>query len=112
GPLEIYVRSSSSGSAQWQISSGGGLQPQWTREGRELVYVRPDGMTMAVDVRETSGAIEAGVPSELFASPLTLTASGNPSPRNDYAVTRGGDRFLVISPVQNQADDTHVVLNW
>jgi len=59
GHPEIYVRSFSMEPAgtvvkaggQWQISSGGGFEPRWRGDGRELYYRSyPDGRVMAVEI--------------------------------------------------------------
>jgi len=77
-----------------QISSGGGMAARWRGDGRELYYLDPDGMLMAVDiaVRDDDGTpvIEPGSPRALFDTELT------PSPQLDqYRVTDDGERFLV-----------------
>jgi dipeptidyl aminopeptidase/acylaminoacyl peptidase len=45
GRFEVYVRpfraGASSGSGQWQISTGGGSRPVWSRNGRELFFYQP-----------------------------------------------------------------------
>ena len=42
GRYEVYVRpfpgGAPSGSGKWQISTGGGFHPIWSRDGRELFY--------------------------------------------------------------------------
>jgi Protein of unknown function (DUF2924) len=47
----MYVRPFSggapSGSGKWQISTGGGRNPIWSRRGRELFYESPDNHIMA-----------------------------------------------------------------
>jgi Tol biopolymer transport system component len=51
GRFEVYVRpfpgGASTGSGKWQISTGGGLHPIWSRNGRELFYESPDNHIMA-----------------------------------------------------------------
>jgi serine/threonine-protein kinase len=48
--LEVYVRpfpgGTPTGSGQWQISSGGGQFPVWSRDGRELLYYAQGGRVM------------------------------------------------------------------
>ena len=44
---EIHVQGFPSG-LSYQISTAGGTQPQWRRDGSELFYVAPDGKLMAV----------------------------------------------------------------
>ena len=57
-----------SGSKQ-QVSNGGGYQPRWRADGRELFYFTGDGRLMSVDV--TPGARPAlGSPKLLFWAPI------------------------------------------
>ena len=51
---------------QWQISNGGGAQPHWRRDGKELFYLIADRKLMAVEVNGSSGTFEAGIPGALF----------------------------------------------
>ena len=49
----------------WQISTSGGVQPEWRGDGRELFYLDPAGTLMAVDIDAAPG-FEAGTPRRLF----------------------------------------------
>jgi hypothetical protein len=73
GPWEVYVASLAEPSQRWKISlelangwAGGGGQPRWRRDGRELFYVLGNDTMMAVEV-ETEPAFRAGKPKRLFA---------------------------------------------
>ena len=50
-----------------QISTSGGSQPRWSRDGKELFYVRGDTL-MVVSVT-TSPSFSAGAVTELFSDP-------------------------------------------
>ncbi|HXW63062.1 MAG TPA: hypothetical protein VEJ45_10715 [Candidatus Acidoferrales bacterium] len=96
---------------KWLISTDGGTEPVWNRNGRELFYRNGDKM-MAVDI-STQPSFAAGKPRQLFErrylpNPLGLA-------RANYDVSRDGQRFLMLKPVQQeQAAPTqiNVVLNW
>lgn len=48
GPTtEVYVRAFPGPGGNWQVSSGGGRLPVWSRDGRELLYETLDGYIMA-----------------------------------------------------------------
>jgi len=51
GRFEVYVRpfpgAALAGSGKWQISTGGGMHPIWSRSGRELFWESPDNHIMA-----------------------------------------------------------------
>ena len=44
------------GGAKWLVSRGGGMQPQWSADGRQLYYIALDRRLMVVDVR-ADGAV-------------------------------------------------------
>jgi Tol biopolymer transport system component len=111
GGSEIYVREffsssvhrSEDAAGKWLISKGGGTDPKWRRDGRELFYVASDGKFMSVDI-SAKPAFEAGVPRPLFQLPPGFIGGD---------VTADGRRFLVGLPVaQNASVPFTVVLNW
>jgi Tol biopolymer transport system component len=109
GRREIYVRPYPGPGGKWQISTEGGNEPLWNRNGRELFYRAGDKM-MAVDINTQPG-FAAGKPRELFEGHYML----NPLGRANYDVSPDGQRFLMLKPVeQEQAAPTHInfVLNW
>src|SRR5262249_21779176 len=52
GKTEIYVAPFPGPGGNWKVSSAGGSEPRWRRDGKELFYLAPDGKLMAVDLRE------------------------------------------------------------
>jgi hypothetical protein len=111
GEWQVYVRSFPDSGGKWQVSTNGGGQPQWRGDGRELYYLSADRKLMAVDVRGSGPQFDAGTPQELFT--LRIQSVGLPGPRNFYAATRDGKRFLVVSTSGDlTASPTTVVLNW
>jgi eukaryotic-like serine/threonine-protein kinase len=107
---EIFVQSFPAGAGKFQISTGGGTQPRWRRDGKELFYMATDGKMMAVDVK-TSPRFEAGIPHALFESHMS-----NPVAQTVYRydVAPDGKRFLLNMQKQNNpgAEAITVVLNW
>jgi Tol biopolymer transport system component len=110
GKWEIYVTSFPEARGKWQISAGGGEQPRWRGDGKELFYLSSDGKMMAAPV--TTGAnFDASTPVALFqATPR------QPVPIYDlfvYDVSRDGQRFLINTQVkQAEAAPMSIVLNW
>jgi len=110
GRPEVYVQSFAALGGKWQISTGGGDQPKWRRDGKELFYLSSAKTLMSVPV--TSGAaFEAGIPVELFE--LFVSAKSMTGDRNDYVVADNGQKFLVCSFVDKEsARPITVVSNW
>ena len=110
GRNEIYVQPYPGPGGKWQISTDGGREPVWNRNGRELFYRSRDKM-MAVDIT-TEPSFSAGKPKMLFEGHY-FSATGALFP--EFDVSPDGQRFLMLKPVtQEQAAPTqiNVVLNW
>jgi serine/threonine-protein kinase len=95
-----------------QISTIGGVQPLWARNGQELFYIAPDGALMSVAVQR-GNTWTAGTPTKLFEGSYFRGGGGNDS--RMYDVSPDGKRFLMIkqdvSPNQ-PAPRIVVVQNW
>jgi hypothetical protein len=93
-----------------QISTNGGDQPTWRRDGKELFFIAPDKRLMAVPIK-LGAAIDVGAPRPLFE--LHLRLAGVNGSRNQYAVAPDGQRFLVINLLDEGArPPISVVTNW
>jgi serine/threonine-protein kinase len=109
GPNEIYVQAYPGPGGKWQISTEGGTEPVWSRNGRELFY-RNGNKMMAVDVA-TQPSFTGGKPRLLFEGPYVPTPATFPN----YDVSSDGQRFLMLKPSESaEAAPTqiNVVLNW
>ena len=93
GRSEVVVRPVSGSFEQWPVSSGGGSQPRWRADGRELYYATPEGDLMAVAIA-TEPVFRPGAPRKLFRLPER--------PDRDTPVfedvTPDGKRFLLNVP--------------
>jgi Tol biopolymer transport system component len=104
---EIFVGPFGGAGEQRLVSTDGGREPLWSRDGRELFY--QSGSTL-MGVTVTPGAVfSASTPRPVHEGRFFGTITGNTS----FSVTRDG-RFLRIQPVDPAPAITHVelVLNW
>jgi Tol biopolymer transport system component len=117
GSLEIYVRPFPDVDAgRWQVSTRGGIHPQWSRDGSELFYLEvrdPDVAMLAVSV-EPGPTFRPGIPTELFAGPYVYGATV--AAPDVYDVSSDG-RFLMIKPADTPDEgqtqpDIVIVENW
>jgi Tol biopolymer transport system component len=110
GKMEIYVSPFPGGNGKWQVSTGGGQEPRWRQDGKELFYLSPDGKMMAAPVT-TGVSFEAGSPVTLF-----QTHRRQPISSQDvfsYDVSADGRRFLIATKVDEaNAAPLSVLLNW
>ena len=92
GAWEIYVTSFPGAAGKWQVSRGGGSEPRWRGDGKEIFYIAPKGTLTAVPVRAESTFV-TGTPVSLFQvhgrAPISSTDLFT------YDVAKDGQRFLV-----------------
>jgi Tol biopolymer transport system component len=109
GRMEVYVRPFPTGDGTWQISSTGGADPRWRRDGTELFYIAANGMLTAVPVG-AGRAFKPGPPQPLFDTKVNHLWD---DARNHYEVSLDGERFLVAMPIENVGSiPLTVVVNW
>jgi len=104
GRYEIYVQPYPGPGGKWQISTDGGTEPVWARNG-ELFYRNGDKM-MAVETN-TKSTFSADKPNLLFERHY---ATYNTMPA--YDVTPDGQRFLLAKTGGQAPEEINVVLNW
>ena len=109
GRFEIVVQPFPMPSGKWQVSTGGGIQPRWKTDGKELYFIAPDGKLMAASVTATSATFAAATPFALFPAPL---APGGGVNKQEYMVSRDG-RFLLNQPAEaSSTTPITLILNW
>jgi Tol biopolymer transport system component len=107
GKWEVYVQRFLASGGKWQISSTGGTQPEWSFDGKELFYVAADQKLMAVPLH-VGASFDPGTPKELFQLHAVTDFLGN-----TFDVAHDGQRFLVNTPVGDEAPTPFtVVINW
>jgi hypothetical protein len=110
GTWDVYVQPFPALDRKWRISPDGGSQPKWRADGKELYYVGPDQRLMAVPVT-ADAEFRAGVPAALFQ--LRMLPFPPTQPRQQYAASGSGERFLVNSFVEPAVPSpVTIVLNW
>ncbi len=101
GSVEIVVRPfAANGAAGTQVSFGGGHDPRWSRDGKELFYRTDDWHIVAVPVLDLKQH-RFGKPATLFRLPEGA----------EYDVV-SGKRFLVNEPVGSTVTPLLVIANW
>ena len=108
GREEVYVLPFPLTGQRWRVSTDGGGEPLWSRDGRELFY-RGGGRVWTATVGAGS-IFSAGSPRPLFAD----TFVESPNTVTSYSVTQDGSRFLFAQFVQPDPPITQIqlVVNW
>jgi len=107
GRFQIVVQPFPNPTGKWQVSTTGGIQPRWSKDGNELYFIAPDGKLMAATIHTSESSFGAGRPEALFQTRMNL----NPY-KHSYAVSADG-RFL-INQLVNESATTPItlLLNW
>jgi serine/threonine-protein kinase len=91
GNSEIYVRPFPAGrGGKWQISTGGGLYPIWSNNGRELFYETADNRIMVMDYTVNGDSFVPGKPRLWSEKQIFYPSSSN------LALAPDGKRFAVF----------------
>jgi dipeptidyl aminopeptidase/acylaminoacyl peptidase len=109
GAFEVYVQPFPDSQVKRLVSRGGGAEPRWRADGRQLFYVSSDRRLMVVPT--TIGpAFEAGTPAMLFE--MNVRDLGFPFMKR-YDVMPDGQRFVVQGLIGHHSPPAlTVVVNW
>jgi WD40 repeat protein len=108
GRYDVYARRFPDGGERHLVSTEGGMQPRWSRDGRELFYrglgEHPKLMTVTV---KTGGSFGASVPRPLFDD---LYIDRIPCIEAQYDVSAGSQDFIFMENPQETLMPTRLVL--
>jgi Tol biopolymer transport system component len=109
GDPEVYVQPfPNPAGGKWLVSSNGGSEPRWSRDGTELFYFAGQAL-MAVPV-SLHPTFSSGTPVRLFDAPVQPWYT-NDSDR--WQVAPDGRRFLLLVPAGGTAaPPLDIVVNW
>jgi Tol biopolymer transport system component len=95
GTFEVYVRPFPGPGGRWQISTGGGLFPRWSRDGHELLFQTLDQRVMAASYTAShSGGGDSFAPGKLRV--WTQTRLRNPGAISNYDLAPDGKHLAAI----------------
>jgi eukaryotic-like serine/threonine-protein kinase len=107
GRPEVYLATFPGFSEKRTVSTGGGINPNWRGDGKELFYLATDQKLMAVDFK--SGA--TGPARALFQT--RALARNFFQQYQQYGVTPDGQKFLMMEfPTRVSVEPLHVIVNW
>jgi serine/threonine protein kinase/Tol biopolymer transport system component len=108
GRREVYVRSFPDPSMKVQVSTNGGTDPSWSKDGRRLFYLAGSALMAASVSLEPSFQL-LGRDTLLAQAPQSLLTGGNWT--RPYDVSQDGRRVLAVV---RESDDFQIVVspNW
>ena len=108
GRFEVYVRTFPDPNlGKWPISVNGGVEPRWSRDGRELFYW--SGRTLHVVDVKTTPTFAAGAALKLFDAPIQ---AGYLNDSHRWQVSPDGQRFVVLALQESAPATIRVIVNW
>jgi hypothetical protein len=113
GNYEIYVQPFTAdgkvGIDKRRVSTAGGTQPVWRRDGHELFFVADSGKMISVEIKKSGTELEFGTPKTLFQTHM----HNRYSILHEYDVSPDGQRFLIGTLIgESKAPPPTVILNW
>jgi len=103
GRVEVYVARFDKPSERVQVSIGGGHNPSWRRDGKELYYIN-DNKLYAATI-QTAPSLDAGKPQLLF--------SDGSSSWDGFDAMPDGQRFLITRVISGPTTrPLNVIVNW
>jgi eukaryotic-like serine/threonine-protein kinase len=112
GTSEVYVQAYPGPGQKIRISTSGGNEPIWNRNGKELLYRNRGGEFYSVPIRSLS-PFQADAPALLFkAKPGEYDST---APVRGWDISADGQRFFLLQSVDNNdkpVTTMQVVLNW
>jgi serine/threonine-protein kinase len=110
GRKEVYVRPLSETGGRVKVSNEGGVEPVWTRGGRELLY-RNGSQFLSCEILSEPG-LAAGVPRLLFSG--DFLPGGREDAPFEYSVSGDGNVIYATRPVAAPEPERRlaIVTNW
>jgi DNA-binding winged helix-turn-helix (wHTH) protein/Tol biopolymer transport system component len=107
GTDEVYVQRFPALGEKRIVSIGGGVEPMWRKDGKELFYLSPDYSIVSVPFDATDPP-NIGEPKPLFRVPVNTSST-----RNHYVVSPDGQRFLInVEDQSSYLSPVTVMVNW
>jgi len=111
GTWEVYARAFPEGDGKWQVSTDGGTQPRWSRDGREIFYLDGEAL-MAVEVVDPD-ALSLGSPVKLMEGEFSIPLFDEVRTAR-YGVGSDGQSFFLSRAVEGGENPSRLMLiqNW
>jgi Tol biopolymer transport system component len=105
GEYKVYVVPFPGPGGKWQVSPGGGCNPRWRRDGKEIFYFSQDNKVMSADLKTGGSTFEVGATHTFFGTrPYGIFGR--------YDVTADGQRFIVPYQAGQPTATITLVVNW
>jgi hypothetical protein len=114
GKPEIYVRPFPGPGPQKQVSTAGGITPQWSpnTKAMELYFIAPDSKLMAAPITVHGASVEPGLPTALFQTRIMGGGTSRIALTRQFDVAHDG-RFLINTLTDSSTSSPITIIeNW
>jgi Tol biopolymer transport system component len=109
GKKEVYIATFPQPTRRYRVSTQGGTQPRWSRNGQELFFVTGSRTLMAAPFDSRSSEVPAGPAKRLFDVTMNRQFSSNVPYRYDVAPD---GRFLIAISSTEESPSLILMTNW
>ena len=109
GQPEVYVQSFPPSGDKWQISTIGGDEAAWSRDGTKIYYIAIDRNLMEAAIA-TEPSFRVARATALF--PVRVPNYAPTEAKSNFDIMPDGQRFLVNTRVDTAAQPIQVIVNW
>jgi hypothetical protein len=113
GRQDVYVRPFPMGDGKWPVSTAGGREPRWRRDGKELFYL--EGVLSRVQLKAVPVNTASGRPTFGTSASLFEFRANTGTPQVNwfvYSPSADGQRFLVSRLASDMTPTVDVLLHW
>ena len=97
GKNQLYVRPFPGPGGKWQVSTDGGLYPEWSHKGNELFFLSPNSILKVVSYTVKGDAFVRGEERVKFPKPISRIGG-----LRNYSSAPDGKQFVVLLPPDAQ----------
>ena len=91
GIMEVYLTPFPSAAGRWPVSVGGGRDPVWSRDGKSITYLTPNGRQAIRAFVELAPAVRIARKDTLFSIPVLTVGTSR-----QYDINPRDGRFIIV----------------
>ncbi len=111
GESQVYCTRYPDGSGKWQLSTRGGSDPVWSRDGTKVYYTSDEGDRAMYEIEVTrEPSLQFGLPRQVFD-----LSSADADSFTGWSLTNDAERVIVMQPKEDDIETNNsisIIQNW